>query len=115
MKTNFKKEPREYGIKGVTIKDMGTIELETDEQVTFVTKSGRELDFCQKDWGFYNAPSLNGRLKQFGFKVALTFNDDRRMFIHAVEEDKIDLFKEYIESQEAFFLCWLDEWLEPTY
>ena len=115
MKTNFKNKPREFTIKNVTIKDLGKIFLEDDEMVSFVTKSGKECDFTSKSWGFYVCPSVNGRLKHEGFKTALTSNKEKRLYILAVNTDKMDEFQEYMKSQNATFICWLDEWMEPDY
>jgi hypothetical protein len=35
------------------------------------TDDGKEYDVAKKDWGFYATPSMNGRLKKFGFKTAI--------------------------------------------
>ena len=115
MKIKLNKSPREFTVKGATIKDQGKIFLEDLELVSFVTKDGRECDFSAENWGFYIGPSLNGRLKHEGFKTALILNTDRRLFIHAVAIDKLEEHKQYIKSQESTFICWLDEWGEPAY
>ena len=52
--------------QSVTIKDCGSIRLENDEQVTFLTSKSAEYDVARKSWGFYATPSINGRLKDFG-------------------------------------------------
>ena len=115
MQTEFKDQPREFTVKGVTIKDMGKLILEKDEMITFKTDSGKDCDFIRKSWGFYVCPSVNGRLKKEGFKTALTSNKEKRLYILAVEEDKISEFQSYMKSQNAIFICWLDEWMEPDY
>ena len=86
METEFKATPRTFEVKGVTLKDCGKIKLDQDEMVSFVTPEGRECDFTAKSWGFYLGPSVNGRLKNEGFKTALTANPDGRLYILAVEE-----------------------------
>ena len=111
MKTKLKEEPRIFEVKGIKIKDYGKIYLEGGEMVSFVTKSGKECDFAAKDWGFYLGPSVNSRLKKEGFKVALVFNEKGQLYIHAVEHDKISLFKTYLKTnQNNKVICWIDEW-----
>ena len=115
MKTDFKKTPREFTFKNITIKDYGKIHLNNDEMVSFVTKNGKECDFAAKSWGFYVCPSVNGRLKNEGFKTALTCSVEKRLYVFAVDTDKIKDFKNYINDQKIKFICWLDEWMEPDY
>ncbi|MCJ8344382.1 hypothetical protein MJH12_02490 [bacterium] len=112
MKTNFKETPRTFGVKGHKIHDMGSLELEDGEMVTFRTKSNKECDFVAKDWGFYLGPSLNSRLKQEGFKTALVLNEQGQIYINAVDVEKMDLFLQYLKTnQNNTVLCWLDEWI----
>lgn len=115
MKTNFNKIPREFTFKDITISDMGKIHLENDELISFVNKNGKECDFVAKSWGFYVCPSVNGRLKNEGFKTALTCNKENRVYVLAVDVDKISEFKDYLDNQEGKLICWLDEWMEPDY
>ncbi len=66
--------PRAFnvGIRGeVVMRDCGRISLDPDEQVTFLTESGGEYDVARKDWGFYATPSINARLRDFGFGTVL--------------------------------------------
>ena len=112
MKIDLKSQPREFEFKDIKIKDYGKIMLDDNEMVSFVTKSGRECDFTAKDWGFYIGPSLNSRLKKEGFKAALVINEQGQIYVHAVEEDKMDAFNKYLKAnQDNKVLCWLDEWL----
>ena len=77
MKFNEENPPREFKVgldNQIVIKDCGTIHMKPDEQITFVTDDGKEYDVARKDWGFYATPSMNGRLKNFGFKTALVKN-----------------------------------------
>lgn len=112
MKLNLKSKPREFSVKGHKIRDFGKIFLKDGEMVSFVTKSGKECDFAAKNWGFYLGPSLNSRLRKQGFKVALVINQEGQLYIHAVEENKIKEFKEYLKKgQDNKIISWLDEWL----
>lgn len=111
MKLRLKDKPREFIVKGHKIKDFGRISLNDGEMVTFVTRSGRECDFTAKNWGFYLGPSLNSRLRKQGFKVALVLNEQRQLYVHAVEKDKLEEFENYLkEGQNNKIISWLDEW-----
>lgn len=103
--------PREFTVKGVTLKDCARIKLDYDEMVTFVTPSGREYDFTAKSFGFYITQSVNNRMAREGFKTALTMNPEKRVYIQAVEKDKIGDFMDYLNEQDGTLLCWLDEWM----
>ena len=116
LKLDLLENAREFELKGYTIRDHGTIEMfptedGVNEFVNFKTKSGRKCDFCATGWGFYLGPSVNSRLKKEGFKVALVANDQKQLYVMAVEVDKLDLFQEYLNLSNAQTLCWLDEWL----
>lgn len=93
----------------VVISDCGKVELEPDEQVTFITPEGREYDVARKSWGFYATPSLNGRLKSFGLRPVLVKNRINRFFIFLVEEGKDDLFNDYVRMEPLEVVCWLDD------
>jgi hypothetical protein len=113
MKTKLKKKPRVFEVKGHKIKDYGKVYLENDEMISFVTASGKECDFAAKDWGFYLGPSVNNRLKNEGFRVALVVNEQGQLYVHAVEKEKIEDFKKYLKSHQINrIICWLDEWME---
>jgi hypothetical protein len=92
----------------VVISDCGKINLDPDEQVTFVTSGGREYDVARKSWGFYATPSLNGRLKNFGLRAVLVKNRINRFFVLLVEEGKEDLFLDYAAKEPLEIICWLD-------
>ena len=115
MKIDLKKIPREFTFKDITIKDMGKIYLDDNEMISFIDKNGNECDFAAKSWGFYVCPSVNGRLKNEGFKTALTCSKEKRLYVLAINKDKIDDFKNYLNNQEGKFICWLDEFMEPDY
>ncbi len=112
MKVNLKEPPRTFtvGVQGrIQIKDMGDILLKPDEQVTFVTESGCRHDFTRKDWGFYATPSINGRLKNEGFKTALVENQQGLIYVMVVAQDKVGFFEQYCRNEQQIVLRWLDE------
>lgn len=112
MKQKLKNPPRSFrvGQAGeIEILDFGEIFLQPNEQVTFVTESGRNFDFACKDWGFYATPSINGRLVNEGFRTALVENMQGRIYIMAVDRNKIDLFDSYCRAEQQTILRWLDE------
>ena len=113
MKTFFLKKSREYevGIKSKTIiKDVGKINLDSDEQITFVDSSDNEYDLAKKNWGYYATPSINKRLKKFNYKTALVKNNETDLFyIMIVYDKKINEFNKYISADSMEIVCWLDE------
>ncbi len=112
MKIEIKDPPRKFSVgtqKKLEISDCGKVRLEPGEQVTFVTASGREYDVAAKSWGFYATPSVNGRLKQQGFKSALVRNPEGRYYIMLVESEKVQEFQTYLASEKAVLEEWLDE------
>jgi hypothetical protein len=112
METDFPEQPRRFEVKGRTIRDMGKIRLEPGEMVSFVTPSGKENNVTACAWGWYTASSLNGRLRDEGFKTALVRNEEGKMFIHVVEADKLDEFHDYLNTgRNGSVLVWLDEWI----
>lgn len=93
----------------IELSDYGKIELAPDELVTFVTEGGAEYDLGRKSWGFYATPSLNGRLKKFGFKTALVRNADDQYFVMLVESKKMEEFEQYLMQEHSEVVEWLDE------
>ena len=115
MQFSPKEPPRVFpvGLTGeIKISDCGKMRLEADELITFDTESGAEYDVVRKDWGFYATPSMNGRLKNYGFKSALVKNKFGFIYVMLVEEGKTDEFQAYLEVEEQKVVQWLDE-LEP--
>jgi len=90
------------------IKDCAHIELEPDEQVTFLTDSGAEYDIVRKEWGFYATPSLNSRLLKFGLRAVLIKGKDGKFYIFLIEKEKNDLFKRYLEDEGHIIISWMD-------
>lgn len=81
--------------------------------ITLVSPGGKECDVTAKEWGFYLTPSINVRLKEKGFKVGLIMNNQGKLFINAVEVDKMTLFEKYlVENEDSTVVRWLDEWHE---
>lgn len=111
MKFDPKMPPREFEVgfdkKGI-IRDCGTMRLEPDEQITFVTEDGKQYDVTRKDWGFYAGPSLNGRLQSFGLRAVLVKNRVDRYFVLLVENGKEDAFNRYVEGEPLLIISWLD-------
>lgn len=93
----------------IQIKDCARIELEPEEQVTFVTPGGAEHDVCRKSWGYYATPSLNGRLPSFGLRPALVKSYNDRYYLLLVEAAKTQEFETYMAGQRQVVVCWLDD------
>ena len=103
--------PRKFVVgknSNITISDAASIILRDDEQVTFMSEN-KEFDICSKNWGFYATPSINGRLKSFGYKVCICSNSEAKIFILLVDNDKLDKFYKYIEEEALEILAWIDE------
>jgi len=107
MKIKISKKPRLFTVNDISIKDYGKIQLNKNEMISFITKTKKEYDFTAKEWGFYITPSINGRLRKEGFKIALVKNKLGKIFIKAVEKEKINEFKKYLSSQQEKVLKWL--------
>jgi hypothetical protein len=89
--------------------DCGSVRLDADEQITFVTEAGGEFDVARKDWGFYATPSLNGRLASFGLSAALVRNRlTDRYFILLVERGREASFEAYLVQESCEVVSWLD-------
>lgn len=89
--------------------DCGSLALEPDEQVTFVTAAGGQYDVARKNWGFYATPSLNGRLQMFGLRAVLIRNRlTDHYFVLLVERDCESLFDVYLAQESCEIVTWLD-------
>jgi hypothetical protein len=95
--------------EAITIADCGEMRLAADEQVTFVTEDGRRHDFAAKDWGFYATPSVNGRLRDEGFKTALVRNRQGRRYVMVVNRTRMAAFEAYCRAESQQVEEWLDE------
>ena len=113
MKLNLTSEPRKFCPKkgsDIEISDYGSILLAPDEMVTFVSQDGAELDFAAKNWGYYPIPSVNGRLKENGYKTAVVRNSvTKRVYVLVVESGSMEIFLEYCEAENCEVEFWLDE------
>lgn len=104
--------PRTFKVgldRSVEISDCGRVYLGPDEQVTFVSPSGKEYDFAAKSWGFYVTPSVNGRLKRQGFKTALVKNSFAQYYVMVVDPACMDEFNDYLSVEKQVVVEWLDE------
>ena len=113
MKFIEKNPPRIFttGTKGRSpISDCGEVYLNPDEQITFVTASGKNYDFVAKDWGYYATPSINGRLAREGFKTAIVKNQGGKYFIMVVDKDSLADFEAYLSTENSTTIDWLDEY-----
>ncbi|MBT4353469.1 MAG: hypothetical protein HOD13_02800 [Rhodospirillaceae bacterium] len=84
------------------------LNLDPDEQVTLIGDNGGEFDICRKSWGYYATPSINHRLKDFGYRTCIVESSGRR-YLHLVEQEKINEYLKYLEEQRMKILFWLDE------
>lgn len=114
MKYNEKKPSREFkvGRRRVTLRDCGSIDLDNDEQVTFLTADKKEYDVVRKDWGFYATPSLNRRLMKFGLRPALVVSAEEKYYLVLVEEEKQNNFKNYCRGEGLIYYWLTDESLK---
>ena len=111
MKIDQKIPPREFKISKsseISIKDVASITLGEDEQVTF-TNEDKEFDVCKKKWGFYATPSTNRRLKSFGYLTCLCTNESGSIYVLVVDENYEDDFYLYIRDQNMKILSWLND------
>jgi hypothetical protein len=113
MKFEPKNPPRIFKVgkpeNKIMISDFGDLTLGANEQITLVSDNGKRHDFAAKEWGFYSTPSINGRLKDEGFKTALVENQKGQIYVMSVDKDKIFLFEKYCLNEKQTVLEWLDE------
>jgi hypothetical protein len=112
MRLRLWDEPRKYSVGAggsIEISDFGEVELGPNEQLTFLSPGARKFDFTAKDWGFYATQSVNGRLKDEGFKTALVQNRQGRIYVMCVDCERMNRFLEYCESEDQTIIEWLDE------
>lgn len=116
MKYNEKKPPREFevGVQRIILRDCGSLGLDSDEQVTFLTSNKKEYDVVRKDWGFYATPSLNKRLVKFGLRPALVANKEERYYLVLVEKEKVGKFKRYCQNEHLTYYWLTNESLKDV-
>jgi len=114
MKHDFPDVPRSFSPLGdISLRDVGWIDLDAEEQVTFRFAEGMTNDVVRKDWGFYLTNSLNANLTAKGFKTALVVSyasDPPRTYINVVAVSRMAEFEVYLEKYSARVVTWLDEW-----
>ena len=111
MKYDSIDPPREFPVgqyEKIIIKDCGKIEMNPDEQVTFVTPTGTEYDVARKSWGYYATPSLNGRLKNFHLRGALMRGETGKLWVALIEQGQESDFEAYLIMEHLTLVCWLD-------
>lgn len=112
MELTKNQPPRTFQVgadQQIQMTDCARIELKPNEQVTFVTESGNEYDVARTDFGYYATPSLNGRLREHGFRAVLTKNSHGRFYVMLVEQGKEDAFDRYLSTQDMEVVCRLDD------
>ena len=111
MRIIKKKPPRKFKpSKNIIIKDCAKIYLNSNEQVTFLTKKKQEYDVCKKEWGFYATPSVNGRLKSYNFKTAIIQNiKTKKIYIFILEKGKEKKFYRYLKEEKCKVIKWLSK------
>lgn len=113
MKFEEKQPPRKFKVgnpqNGIVISDFGDLHLNANEQITMISVNGKRHDFASKEWGFYATPSVNGRLKNEGFKTALVQNSMGQIYIMVVDKDSLEEFECYCTMEKQEVLEWLDE------
>ena len=112
MKFSRKKPTRSFFVgknKDIEIEDCGSIQLDNNELIAFLTKDKKEWDVVKKNWGFYATPSINDRLDKQGFRCALVKNKKGSTYIMIIEKNKLNKFNKYILKENNQVLMWLDE------
>lgn len=92
----------------VRIDHCADIQLDANEQVTFVTPSGTQYDVVRKEWGYYATPSTNSRLINHDLRAALVINPSGQLYVMLCESGKEREFEDYLSSDNQQFLIWLD-------
>jgi hypothetical protein len=102
--------PREFevGEGGIVISHVADVELAPDEQLTFTSLSGTELDVVRKSWGYYATSSLNSRLPAHGLRAALVLGENGKAFLHLVERGLEAEHGDYLARDGMRVLAWLD-------
>ncbi len=118
MKIKIKKKPRVFkvsiGNRKIQLKDTAEIILKQNEQVTFKNFSS-EYDVAKKDWGYYATPSINGRLKKFGFRTFLIKNKKNKLYIFLVHKNKIKNFRKYCKDDNQKIVLELTNGIKKIY
>lgn len=100
MKIDKNDPPRIFEVgdkKKITISHMANIELDTNEQITFLSSQGSEVDVVKKEWGYYMTPSINKRLSSFGLETFLVQNSRGNIFVMTLEPGGKGDFLKYLD------------------
>ena len=108
MESNLSKIPRIFRVSEIAISDYGRITLQPWEMISLQITPGRECDITATPWGFYLGGSVNGRMKNHNLRVAIVRNPQGKLFVNAVESDKLSAFQEYIAVQGSLVIQWLE-------
>lgn len=109
MRYAFQTPPRRFRVGGLEISDHGKVHLEPWDMISIVRDGGHECDVTATDWGLYLAPSLEGRMLENGYRVALVRNVQGKAFLNAVLVDRLAVFQRYLEEQGSVLVAWLGE------
>jgi hypothetical protein len=117
MRIDETQPPRHFVVAGVELVECAHVALSPGEFVTFATPEGREYDVVAKEWGFFATPSVNNRLRSFGFRTAILVDAAGKRFVVLVAEDRMAHFEAYLASTGDRVEEWLEErgelWLDP--
>ena len=87
--------------KNIVITEKLKIKLNDNEQVSFVGKKNKlNYEICKKNWGYYISPSINKRLKDYGYTVYIAKNKDGNIYLLAVDLKKINKFIVYCKKEK---------------
>ena len=94
----------------IQIKHAADITLLANEQITFLSSDNREYDIVKKEWGYYASPSINGRLKSFGFRSFLVSNNQNKLYLMCVDSDMMNEFRSYCKDEGQKVVLELTDW-----
>jgi hypothetical protein len=103
-------QPRRFSVGregAVEISHCANVALAPDEQVTFTTAAGGELDVVRKSWGFYATPSLNRRLPEHGLHAFLVHGESAA-FVLLAEDGHEAEFEAYLAAEGLRVVARLD-------
>lgn len=117
IELKLRKEPRKFQVRDYEITDFGEIVLAPEagkkhELVSIETASGKKCEVCASQWGFYVGSSLNARMKDEGFRMGLMLSKAHKLYLVAVEREKLSVFEEYLVTNESRLVAWVDDWTE---
>ena len=112
MKFTENVPPREFRggkVWPIPMRDVGRIELSPSELITFTGPDQAEFDISRTTFGYYATPSVNQRLKSFGWRTAVARNPQGHLYVLLVHETLEHEYLDYLEQQEMEELERLDE------